>query len=319
MMLLAYLYIRFNLFGNKGFLSSFHAVRPCVPAMAVRAVIKISEHALVDHSAGGKEISTILFACAAMGFLLTIFQTPFFVTLGFAGLVNVIYHNAHWAAGWAFLALGIVGNIIYISLSGLPPQVALAAGTNSGNKEASIFITGLLAGCTTFGGAFTAVPCVHSPPQLPNPMCCKLTRVAPPPLPLHHGRYVLRSFVLINKFMTTQQFLDGIAVVNFVPTPLVMFVTWCVMFHLPCSTQLSLDTAPTSPTYTQGRLCCWRRGRRHSDDHRDVRHVFRGCCVNHQPLTPLSTHQVPAVVHLRAGNARRVHVPVPQPQVQPLL
>lgn len=31
--------------------------------------------------------------------------------------------------------------------------------------------------------------------------------------------------------MTTQQFLDGIAVVNFVPTPLVMFVTWCVTAH----------------------------------------------------------------------------------------
>ena len=34
--------------------------------------------------------------------------------------------------------------------------------------------------------------------------------------------------MLINNFMTTQQFLDGIAVVNFVPTPLVMFVTWRV-------------------------------------------------------------------------------------------
>ena len=158
MMLLAYLYIRFDLFNNKGFLSSFHAVRPCVPAMAVRAVIKISEHALVDHSAGGKDISSILFACAAMGFLLTIFQTPFFVTLGWAGLVNVTHHNVHWAAGWALLVLGIVGNVIYISLSGLPNQVALAAGTNSGNKQGSIFITGLLAGCTTFGGAFTAVP-----------------------------------------------------------------------------------------------------------------------------------------------------------------
>ena len=31
-----------------------------------------------------------------------------------------------------------------------------------------------------------------------------------------------------------QQFLDGIAVVNFVPTPLVMFVTWCV--RLTCYT-----------------------------------------------------------------------------------
>ena len=40
-----------------------------------------------------------------------------------------------------------------------------------------------------------------------------------------------------SKLITPQQFLDGIAVVNFVPTPLVMFVTWCarsfVLAHAP--------------------------------------------------------------------------------------
>jgi len=162
MMLLAYLYIHFNLFSNKGFLASFHCVRPCIPAMAVRAVIKISEHALVDHSGASKEISPILLFCAAMGFLLTIFQTPFFVTLGFAGLVHVAYKSVHWTAGWALAVLGIVGNVIYVSLQGLSNPIALAAGTATGNIQSSIFVTGLLAGCTTFGGAFTAVPCVPS-------------------------------------------------------------------------------------------------------------------------------------------------------------
>ncbi len=42
---------------------------------------------------------------------------------------------------------------------GLPTTLALAAGTQTDSKRGSIFITGLLAGCTTFGGAFTAVPC----------------------------------------------------------------------------------------------------------------------------------------------------------------
>lgn len=167
MLLLSYLYVQFDLFNNKGFLASFHCVRPCIPAMAVRAVIKISEHALIDHSGGSKDIAPILLFCAAMGFLLTIFQTPFFVTLGFAGLVHVAHKSIHWTAGWALMVLGIVGNVIYISLQGLANPLALAAGSSSGNKQSSIFITGLLAGCTTFGGAFTAVPYV---PTLPGCM-----------------------------------------------------------------------------------------------------------------------------------------------------
>ena len=65
---------------------------------------------------------------------------------------------------------------------------------------------------------------------MPNPArllhSCALTLESP--TPCAPRSYVLRSFVLINNFMTTQQFLDGIAVVNFVPTPLVMFVTWRV-------------------------------------------------------------------------------------------
>lgn len=48
----------------------------------------------------------------------------------------------------------------------------------------------------TFGGAFTAVP------------------------------YVYRSLVVVGQQITAGQFLDGIAVVNVVPTPLVMFITW---------------------------------------------------------------------------------------------
>jgi hypothetical protein len=68
--------------------------------------------------------------------------------------------RAHWAAGYALLALGIIGNIIYISLEGLPTGVALAAGSKTDTVQGTVFVTGLLAGCVTFGGAFTAVPCV---------------------------------------------------------------------------------------------------------------------------------------------------------------
>jgi hypothetical protein len=46
---------------------------------------------------------------------------------------------------------------------GLPDGIALAAGSQAGDTQSTVFVTGLLAGCVTFGGAFTAVPCVPTP------------------------------------------------------------------------------------------------------------------------------------------------------------
>ena len=91
-----------------------------------------------------------------MGMLLTLFGTPFFVSLGFAGLVHVLHKHTrcvqlasvsacrmlraasisstgrrsrasghararlHWTVGWGLLVLGIIANIIYISLEARP-------------------------------------------------------------------------------------------------------------------------------------------------------------------------------------------------------
>lgn len=80
----------------------------------------------------------------------------------FAGVCHVLYKNIHrgakWLAGFAVL-VGITANTIYIGFQGLPSKVGLAAGTNiPNNTDGALFVTGFLAGLTTFGGAFTAVP-----------------------------------------------------------------------------------------------------------------------------------------------------------------
>jgi hypothetical protein len=103
----------------------------------------------------------------------------------------------HWAAGYALLVLGIIGNIIYISLEGLPTGLALAAGSKTDTVEGTVFVTGLLAGCVTFGGAFTAVPCVPIKQLL---RCCiahdsschaqVCLQVAGDQLKAHHGAAV---------------------------------------------------------------------------------------------------------------------------------
>ena len=54
-------------------------------------MFKISEHALIDFEKDKNEIAPMLFWLAVLGMLLTLFGTPFFVSLGFAGLVYVLY------------------------------------------------------------------------------------------------------------------------------------------------------------------------------------------------------------------------------------
>ena len=61
--------------------------------MAVRAVFKISEHALVDHAVDKNEIAPMLFWLAVFGMLLTLFGTPFFVSLAWAGLVFIFFKS----------------------------------------------------------------------------------------------------------------------------------------------------------------------------------------------------------------------------------
>jgi hypothetical protein len=71
--------------------------------MAVRAVFKISEHALVDFHKDPTDIAPMLFWLAVLGFLLTIFGTPFFVSLAFAGLVYVLYKGCDGGEACAWL------------------------------------------------------------------------------------------------------------------------------------------------------------------------------------------------------------------------
>ena len=69
----------------------------------------------------------------------------------------------HKYAGWAWLFAGVLANSIYLGITHhRPGSAGLAAGLRAGdNSLGSLFITGLLAGLLTFGGAFTAVPYVY--------------------------------------------------------------------------------------------------------------------------------------------------------------
>jgi hypothetical protein len=101
-------------------------------------------------------------------------QLPLGARVGLPGAGHHRQHHLHFAGGARpSLATWQAGrtrtdachpNAI---LQGLPTELALAAGSQTDTVEGTVFVTGLLAGCVTFGGAFTAVPCAPNACVLP--------------------------------------------------------------------------------------------------------------------------------------------------------
>jgi hypothetical protein len=88
----------------------------------------------------------------------------FFITLGVSGVINQFlvgsnkyknYISFIWAAGTiGFYAL-------YTESEGVPSG-GLVGGGNLSNSDRDIFVLGLIAGCVTFGGAYTTLPFIYA-------------------------------------------------------------------------------------------------------------------------------------------------------------
>jgi hypothetical protein len=125
----------------------------------------------------------------------------FFIALGIAGLMNTIFDRPqipyrHMIV--AFMAICTIGfYILYVINNGVP-SASMVGSTNDSTLEettlTALFALGLTAGCVTFGGAYTTLPFIYS-------VCVKSAG-----------------------WLTSNQFLDAIAITNMMPTTLVMFV-----------------------------------------------------------------------------------------------
>jgi chromate transporter len=122
----------------------------------------------------------------------TAFGVPFYVTLLFAGLAYAT--SRKWRL--AVVVLGAAASVLAIALlrqtSG-DPNVgsSIAAG---GSPALALGISGLKAGLLTFGGAYTAIPFVQGD--------------------------------AVGRFLTQEQFLDGLALSGILPAPLIIFATF---------------------------------------------------------------------------------------------
>uniref|UniRef100_A0A8H7NI50 Chromate transporter n=1 Tax=Bionectria ochroleuca TaxID=29856 RepID=A0A8H7NI50_BIOOC len=195
MLLASYLYTLAG-FENKYFNASFRALQPIVAAMILRATHKIADHSVRKHDTRKVDPFLVIAAiCTAINGALRInmsFHLPW-----------TLRHNLHFhrpapldPCGRALFILQYVGYALYVVFRGVPSPVSLALGIAKTPSLINLFVLGLVAGTLSFGGAYTAIP------------------------------FVQVEAVLMGAWLPQSVFIDGIAIGNILPAPLVIFATF---------------------------------------------------------------------------------------------
>ncbi|KAF9982148.1 hypothetical protein BGZ75_006477 [Mortierella antarctica] len=193
MILMSYLYTLAGL-ENVYFNASFRALQPVVAAMVLKAVFKIGEHAFVDNKT--KKFNNVLFFLAILSALQSALRINYFITLGVFGVFYSLWARGwRWAAGVVMLS-NYVGYALYVVFKGVPSPTALALGIAPIPDLPHLLALGLVAGSLSFGGAYTSIP------------------------------FVQAEAVILGGWLAKQTFLDGIALGNIIPAPLVIFATF---------------------------------------------------------------------------------------------
>lgn len=193
MVLLSYLYTVTGL-ENIYFNASFRALQPVVAAMVLKAAFQIGEHSFISNKT--KQFNKVLFILAILSALQSAPRINYFITLGVFGVVNNFY-----ARGWRYAAgivmlLSYIGYIVYVVFKGVPSPSALALGVAAIPDMPHLLALGLVAGSLSFGGAYTSIP------------------------------FIQAEAVVLGGWLAKQTFLDGIALGNIIPAPLVIFSTF---------------------------------------------------------------------------------------------
>ncbi|KAF9772745.1 hypothetical protein IL306_009523 [Fusarium sp. DS 682] len=128
---------------------------------------------------------------AGMAFIL-----PGFMSLGLYGIIYTFIARRLWIPAAALFILQYVGYALYVVFRGVPSPVSLALGIAKTPSLINLFVLGLVAGTLSFGGAYTAIP------------------------------FVQVEAVLMGAWLPQSVFIDGIAIGNILPAPLVIFATF---------------------------------------------------------------------------------------------
>ncbi|OAQ62572.1 chromate transport protein [Purpureocillium lilacinum] len=193
MLLASYLYSLAG-FENKYFNASFRALQPIVAAMILRATHKIADHSVRRHDT--KNIDPFLVIAAICTAINGALRINIFISLGLYGVIYTFVSRRLWIPAAALFVLQYVGYAIYVVFRGVPSPVSLALGIARTPSLSNLFVLGLVAGTLSFGGAYTAIP------------------------------FVQVEAVLMGSWLRQSVFIDGIAIGNILPAPLVIFATF---------------------------------------------------------------------------------------------
>lgn len=167
----------------------FYGTQPAIAAVVLRAVHRIGQPVLRDRW---------LWAIAATAALGEIAGLPFLVSLPALGAAYLLEDRRQ--RGPAALAIALVFVVSLALLAGitLPPHAGFRPGGQLPNapSHVALFGSGLRTGLLTFGGAYTAIP------------------------------FLRNDAVNVGRWMTDDQFLDGLAITGVLPAPLVIFGTF---------------------------------------------------------------------------------------------
>lgn len=119
-----------------------------------------------------------------------------FISLGLYGIIYMFIARRLWIPTAVLFVLQYVGYAIYAVFRGVPSPVSLALGVARTPSLANLFLLGLVSGTLSFGGAYTAIP------------------------------FVQVEAVLLGAWLPQSVFIDGIAIGNILPAPLVIFATF---------------------------------------------------------------------------------------------
>lgn len=189
MLALSWFYVSYGI-SSPLFQSVFTGMQPAVAALIVRAVHRISSHALHENR--------WLWGIAFLAGLAQLLKVNFLLTLLTAGFVYALVGRKQRVVA-IILATVFFGWVALNGLSGIEATQNAAHSSPALAEPASLstlFWSGLRGGLLTFGGAYTVIP------------------------------FLQHDAVEVGGWLTNSQFLDGLALSGLLPAPLIIFSTF---------------------------------------------------------------------------------------------
>ncbi|HEX8660483.1 MAG TPA: chromate efflux transporter [Brevundimonas sp.] len=186
MLLAAWAYFRFDV--DRGLAgAALIGAQAAVVALIVRAAHRIGEHVLIDRG---------LWTIGVAAGTATLLGAPFWVILPPGAAIYALVRSGRRGAAALLLVACLVLLAVWSAGQGGAVMEAPAGGSFSGDGAwPLLFVSGLKAGLLTFGGAYTAIP-------------------------------FLRQDVVGRGWLGDGTFLDGVALSNVLPAPLIIFATF---------------------------------------------------------------------------------------------